>query len=334
MTMAFMVGGVLGHVHGRFYGSSACDSSLPMSASTSSLLSLAATNTCIEKDVDGWHSIRVFYGDTQKHLTPVLETIRSQIVTPTTEAKSDTDADTSKETTVKTVEATTTATLDTQGRMWFAQANQDQVVWALLRQKTNGYFIDLAANDALELSNTVSLEVNAQWRGLCVEPNPMYWYNLTYFRTCHVVAAVVGKTRMEPMYFRYDAGDHGGIVGDRFDNGKRWQRKSLLQYTVPLLEVLQYHQAPRVIDYLSLDVEGAEEFILESFPFDQYTISILTVERPDESLRNLLEQHGYQFLKRLTKWGETLWAHKSVMTQLDLKVLDNFGPPPKVKKIA
>jgi hypothetical protein len=338
VTLAFLIGGLLGHVHGRFYYSSSnCDSNVSMpavSTSSSFFSAFTTSNTRTENDVDGWHSIRVFYGDTQKHLTPVLETIRSQLVsaaTPATTRNDTTKADANNFTFANSTTKpaiTTTARFDKQGRMWFSQAKQDQAVWALLRQKTNGYFIDLAANDAFNLSNTVSLEVNAQWRGLCIEPNPMYWYNLTYYRTCDVVAAVVGKTRMEPMYFRYDAEEHGGIAGDRFDNNRRWQRNSLLQYTVPLVDILQYYRVPRVIDYLSLDVEGAEKFILEAFPFDQYNISILTVERP-RFLLGLLESHGYRNLKKLTKWGETLWAHESVMSQLDLKALDNFG----VKKL-
>ena len=56
----------------------------------------------------------------------------------------------------------------------------------------------------------------------------------------------------------------GGIVGNQFDN-KRVEKdaESVQLYTVPLLEVLQRHEAPPVIDYLSLDVEGAEFLIMK-----------------------------------------------------------------------
>ena len=47
-------------------------------------------------------------------------------------------------------------------QQWFAQIQQDQVVVDLLG--TNGYFIDLAANDAKELSNTLGLERQG-WNG-------------------------------------------------------------------------------------------------------------------------------------------------------------------------
>ena len=98
-------------------------------------------------------------------------------------------------------------------------------------------------------------------------------------------------------------------------------------YTVPLLEVLQRNSAPRVIDYFSLDVEGAEMFIMEDFPFDQYLIRILTIERPGMSLRSLLEQHGYKLLMVISVFGETLWCHESQMEVLDLTVLEQYKNP-------
>jgi len=47
-------------------------------------------------------------------------------------------------------------------KKWFSQAHQDEIVVDLLGN--NGYFIDLAANDAKELSNTLSLERKG-WNG-------------------------------------------------------------------------------------------------------------------------------------------------------------------------
>lgn len=41
---------------------------------------------------------------------------------------------------------------------WASQALQDRSVMALHHNKTNGFFIDLAANDATEISNTYALE--------------------------------------------------------------------------------------------------------------------------------------------------------------------------------
>jgi hypothetical protein len=85
--------------------------------------------------------------------------------------------------------------------IWHSQARQDELVLALLRNKTGGYFVDLAANDAVSLSNTYSLERYWGWKGVCIEPNPIYWHNLSAYRSCTKIAAVVGSKSMEgPLY--------------------------------------------------------------------------------------------------------------------------------------
>jgi Methyltransferase FkbM domain len=78
-----------------------------------------------------------------------------------------------------------------------------------------------------------------------------------------------------------------------------------------------------VIDYLSLDCEGAETLVLHDFPFDRYQFTIMTIERPDSTLIETLEVHGYRQLQRLKQWGETLWAHDSALLidRLDLSAL-------------
>jgi hypothetical protein len=139
---------------------------------------------------------------------------------------------------------------------WYSQARQDEVVAALLRNKKNGYFIDLASNDPVKISNTYALETKLGWRGLCMEPNPAYWAGLSY-RKCDIVGAVVGSSRMEEIQFRFPnrVGPQGGIVNEQFDNKAASKfDEDRPRYTVTLQEIFERFQTPKVIDYLSLDV--------------------------------------------------------------------------------
>lgn len=54
-------------------------------------------------------------------------------------------------------------------KRWQSQVKQDRIVAALTRQKQGGFFVDLAANDAKILSNTVGLEQKLNWNGKTVE---------------------------------------------------------------------------------------------------------------------------------------------------------------------
>jgi hypothetical protein len=137
-------------------------------------------------------------------------------------------------------------------RTWYSQGRQDELVAGLLRNKRQGYFIDLAANDAVKWSNTFALEQQLDWSGLCIEPNAAYWKALSY-RACQVVGAVVGKVRDEHVMFGFgnpQGGEFGGITSKPKEMGY-----STRQSTVTLLEIFQRYNVPREIDYLSLDVE-------------------------------------------------------------------------------
>jgi hypothetical protein len=194
-------------------------------------------------------------------------------------------------------------------RDWFAQVHQDEVMMQLIGP--DGYFIDLASNDAMDFSNTLALERHG-WNGLCIEPNPVYWYGLSH-RKCTVVGALVGATK-EKVRVKF-RGVYGGIVGnmdEKLANRKKEPDAELsTRFTAPLVHVFEKFHVPHQIDYLSLDVEGSEYLIMKDFPFDTYHIKIMTVERPSKELRMLLEDKGYHFLKDLAWWGETLWAHQS-----------------------
>jgi hypothetical protein len=200
---------------------------------------------------------------------------------------------------------------------WFSQGRQDELVAALFRFKREGTFLDVAANDAKSLSNTYALEQTFGWTGFCMEPNAVYWRNLTLQRTCQVIAAVVGLPKQQVL-FRFAAGDHGA----------KWHRESTLVTTVPLNEVLEYVRAPAVIDYLSLDVEGAEsDILIHTLSLDKYYVKVITAERLKGPVRAYLKEHGFVFVQRLSNWGESLWIHKSAMEELDMSVIDKFGFP-------
>ena len=221
------------------------------------------------------------------------------------------------------IEASTIPKAYFEKSQWFSQVRQDEIVARLLHQKTNGYFVDLAANDAIRISNTYALERNLGWTGLCIEPNPIYWAGLVQ-RPCTVIGAVVGKSRGERVQFRFprDKAPKGGIVGENFDNKEGKSDEIQTRFTTTLGEIFDRFNAPPIIDYLSLDVEGAEVLVMEAFPFDRYKIRVITVERPTPALETLLTQNDYVFVKRLKQWGELLWVHKSVERKIERSALE------------
>ena len=72
-------------------------------------------------------------------------------------------------------------------------------------------------------------------------------------------------------------------------------------------------------------MEGAEEFIMGGFNFNEYVFKVLTIERPKDRLRQMLESHNYKQIQRLSRWGETLWIHTSFEDELDMSRLEEFS---------
>ena len=72
-------------------------------------------------------------------------------------------------------------------------------------------------------------------------------------------------------------------------------------------------KVPTRIDYLSLDIEGAEYQAMRSFPFHTYEFSVVSIERPARPLRELLVKMGYFYLcSPGFLFGEDMFFHKSL----------------------
>lgn len=290
---------------------------LPNSSSDVMSLPLLPVDQISNSVANGWKTINVFYGDT----SILADRVNPNMIRRNTISNWGHISVASRVIEEAAKEA-----------YWSSQVLQDKVVYEMLHKKRGGYFIDLGANDARFLSNSYALETYHGWQGLCAEGNPVYWDSLS-FRNCVVVGAVVGRKRMEKVTFRVselllnDGGLAGGIVGDQYnhkDSNHRnvgTQVKELDRFTVPLHEIFEKFDVPAVIDFFSLDVEGAETSILSVFPLEGYRVKLLAFARPTDEAGALLKKHGYLCLKKLIHWGETLWTHSSFLEELDLSVL-------------
>ena len=58
--------------------------------------------------------------------------------------------------------------------MYFGQANQDKFVSNILKQKRNGYFLEIGSNHPVNINNTYVLEKDYGWKGIMVEYEAEY----------------------------------------------------------------------------------------------------------------------------------------------------------------
>lgn len=183
------------------------------------------------------------------------------------------------------------------GVRWPSQSGQDAWVVETLHGLRGGYFVDVGASNGVVSSNTFALERYFNWTGVCIEANPVFLRTARRFRRGPIIDAVVWDEDDVDVPFRA-SGVCGGIVAPGLDNAADGLA-AVLRRTRTLASILSEVNAPPVIDYLSIDVEGAEDHVLRVFPFDTYRVRVMTVERPSPALESRLIANGFRCVRRI-----------------------------------
>ena len=189
-----------------------------------------------------------------------------------------------------------------------SQLGQDYIAIDLLGGLRGGFFLNSGAADGVTGSNTQLLEEKFGWTGICVEPNSAFFTALVSNRRCQCVNCCLYDFNGSVEFV--EANFLGGIREQFADQHLQQLKKlyggeleTVLRPARTIRSVLKDCNAPRVIDYWSLDTEGSELRILESFPFDEYSFRVLTVEHNrlpvKEDIRQFLESYGYNRVKTL-----------------------------------
>ena len=53
--------------------------------------------------------------------------------------------------------------------MYLGQSHQDKFVLNVLKEKKNGFFVELGSNHPINVNNTYLLEKNYDWKGIMIE---------------------------------------------------------------------------------------------------------------------------------------------------------------------
>lgn len=179
-----------------------------------------------------------------------------------------------------------------------------QDIWVLyeLNEKRGGYFVEFGACDGVTLSNTLLLEKTFGWQGAVAEPARTWEAALRTNRSCYISNKCVYRTDGAKIQFREtDLRELSTLEELKDLDFHAPAREGGSQYeveTISLTNFLKEARAPKDIDYLSIDVEGAELDILKSFDFDDYNIKLITVEHnfteQQQEICNVLGKFGYR----------------------------------------
>jgi FkbM family methyltransferase len=171
--------------------------------------------------------------------------------------------------------------ISTSGVFSYSQHQQELFVIEHLGFKREGFFLEIGVATGIEYSNTYMLEKKLGWKGILCEPNPFFSASIRTNRSAVLDTRAAYSASGETVRFLCVPGVYGTLstIVDfaSSDHHNRYGQEVELQ-TVSLNDLLVEHNAPRNIDYLSLDTEGSETKIIENFDFNKWDISVLTIE--------------------------------------------------------
>jgi FkbM family methyltransferase len=179
-------------------------------------------------------------------------------------------------------------------KKFYSQAGQDEWIPDLFKSKKGGYFLDIGSHNGIDINNTYFLEKELEWSGICIEADPKIFSSLITNRECKCINIAVSDVEGEISFFQ-----------DGFSGRELESPGSIRVKTKTLKEIFSEVNPPKVIDYLSLDIEGMELKALQGFPFEDYEILAITVEhnlytgkeKYKQEIRELLESKGYIIYK-------------------------------------
>jgi FkbM family methyltransferase len=198
-----------------------------------------------------------------------------------------------------------------------SQSHQDLFVLSETNFKKGGVFVEFGAADGFSLSNTYLLETSFSWTGILAEPASVWSQKLINNRPNSSIdnRCVWGESKQIVLFNETYIPELSTIDSFSSLDGNKLRRGAGKKYeveTVSLNDLLRQHNAPKFIDYLSIDTEGSELEILKGFDFKAYTIGIITVEHnysfQRELIFNLLSFNGYQRKYMNISYGDDFYV--------------------------
>lgn len=196
-----------------------------------------------------------------------------------------------------------------------SEIHQDLFVLVTTEMKRNGFFVEFGAADGINGSNTYLLEKNFNWTGILAEPSKKWHSKLKANRSNAKIEFQCVWSHSNQILDFSESVDQPylstltAFQNYDFHSNSRKHRKSYKVKSISLYDLLNKHNAPSFVEYLSIDTEGSEFEILKNFDFNTYQFGIITCEHNFTDNRakiyNSLTENGYKRVyENLSKYDD------------------------------
>lgn len=186
-------------------------------------------------------------------------------------------------------------------RITYSQEGEDLVLNDLLENKKAGRYVDVGAFDPWKFSNTASFYKKG-WRGLNVDARPGFKTLFDKHRPEDLnIECLVGAKKNFIKFYLFDEPALNTICRDRVDHLEKsttYRLKEIILVPSRSLEDLLQTFGEHTIDFMSIDVEGAELNVLQSGNWKKYRPKYLVLEILDTSYSQLSKNPCIRFMKK------------------------------------
>jgi FkbM family methyltransferase len=175
--------------------------------------------------------------------------------------------------------------------MFNSQDGQDKYLeTAIFKGFKNGIYVDVGAHDGISINNTLYFQNNNNWTGINIEPIKTVFDKLVINRPNNINLNCAVCNNDGETDFLCNIGYTEMISGikDTFDD-RHWQRlqyengqmgstTEIIKVNTKKLETIFDENNISRVNYLSIDVEGAEFEVIKSINFDKVFIDVIGFE--------------------------------------------------------
>lgn len=183
----------------------------------------------------------------------------------------------------------------------------------------NGFYVELGAADGVGFSNTLLFELHKGWSGILIEPSPSNFLKCIENRSsankffCNACTSFEYSEKFVEMIYSHYMTVSVGMDSDinnpqrhALDGAKYLATDSerIFRYGAlarPLQDLLNEAQSPKLIDFISLDVEGVELQVLKGIDHREYKFKLMCIEtRSPDKLSDYLRDFGYKHQEQVS----------------------------------
>lgn len=196
-----------------------------------------------------------------------------------------------------------------------SQLRQDLFALSRVDFKEGGFFVEFGATDGVELNNSWLMEKQFGWQGILAEPARGWHEDLKRNRDCIIETRCVWRATGETLQVTEAPRGENSAISTFVKPTRKLRGQSYDVETISLNDLLEQHNAPEVIDYISVDTEGSEFDILNNVDFDRWSFRVMTVEHnhaPQRAdIHKLLTEKGYtRILEPISRFDD--WYVKDI----------------------